>query len=183
MATAHEIALDLLRSFGPNVVARRPPLTYGQYAAAIGRDPAEFSMAVEKGMHAIGAICVIRQLPVAPVFWVRRGDDGPRGIFESDPLERQHIIETKDIDTMYVVAREYHYSTEEFTRLEAALQKSLASENVSNWSPHEIWHLTFSKKPKDSTLTYYQRAMSRYRELFDAIKSQRAAREVTVRDR
>ena len=76
---------------------------------------------------------------------------------------------------MYVVAREYHYSAEEFTRLEAALQKSLASGNVANWSPHEIWHLTFFKKPKDSTLTYYERAMNRYRELFDAIKSQRAA--------
>ena len=93
MATAHEIALDVLRSFGPNVVARRPSLTYGQYATAIGRSPAEYGLAIGKAMHAIGAACVIRQVPVAPLFWVRRADDEPRGIFESDPLERQYIID------------------------------------------------------------------------------------------
>lgn len=177
MPSAHEIALDVLRSFGPNVVARRPPWTYGQYANAIGRDPAEYGLAIGKSMHAIGAICVIRQLPVAPLFWVRRADDEPRRIFETDALERLHIVDTKDIDTMYVVAREYHYSRDEFTGLEAALGKSLASGRVANWSPHEIWHLTFFKKPTDSALTYYERAMNRYRELFDLIKSQRAARE------
>ena len=129
MASAHEIAADILRSFGPNVVARRPPMTYGQYASAIVRDPAEYGLAVSKAMHAIGALCVIRRVPVALLFWVRRADEGHRGIFESDTLERQYIIESKDIDTMYVVSREYHYTTEEFEGLEAALRKSLASGN------------------------------------------------------
>ena len=68
MPSAHEIALDVLRSFGPNVVAHRPPWTYGQYANAIGRDPAEYGLAIGKSMHAIGALCVIRQLPVAPLY-------------------------------------------------------------------------------------------------------------------
>jgi len=173
MASAHEIAVDVLHSFGMNVVARRPPMTYGQYAALIGRKPAEYGLAVGKAMHAIGALCVIRQLPVAPLYWVERADGGHRGIFESDPLERQHIIETRDIDVMYVVAREYTYSSLEFNELESALRKSLASGSVSNWSPHEIWRLTFQKTPKDSPLTYYQRAMDRYRKLFGEIKAQK----------
>lgn len=177
MASAHEIAADVLRSFGPNVVARLAPRTYGQYAGAVGRSGAEYGLAVGKAMHAIGALCVIRQVPVAPLYWVRRADDGYRGIFESDLLERQHIIESKDIDTMYVVAREYHYSTEEFAGIETALRKSLAAGNVAMWSPHDIWRLAFLKCPKNSSLTYYQRAMSRYRELFTQIKSQKAARK------
>ena len=177
MASAHEIAADVLRSFGPNVVGRRPPMTYGQYAKAIGRDPAEYGLAVGKAMHAIGALCVIRKLPVAPLYWVRNAADEPRGIFERDPLERQFIIDSKDIDTMYVVAREYSYKNEEFVGLENALRKSLSAGHVSNWSPHEIWHLTFSKHPKESPLTYYERAMAHYRELFIKIKSEKAARK------
>lgn len=177
MASAHEIALEVLRSFGPNVVARRSPMTYGQYASAIGREPAEYGLAIGQAMHAIGAICVIRQLPVAPLFWVQRANGEPSGVFENDSLERHNIVNSKDIDIMYVVAREYKYSQEEFTGLEAALRKSLASGNVSKWSPHEIWHLTFRKKPKDCTLTYYQRAMAKYRALFDEIKAQKAAKK------
>lgn len=177
MASAHEIAADVLRSFGPNVVARRSPMTYGQYAQAIGRSAAEYGLAVGKAMHAIGALCVIRQVPVAPLFWVRRADDGHRGVFESDALERHYIIESNDIDTMYVVSREYRYTTEEFSALEAALRKSLASGNVANWSPHEIWHLTFFKCPKGSAITYYQRAMNHYRDLFSHIKAQKAVRK------
>lgn len=173
MASAHEIAADLLRSFGANVVARRPPMTYGQYAALIGRSPAEYGLAVGKAMHAIGALCVIRQVPVAPLYWVQRADGEHRGIFERDPLERQHIIESRDIDVMYVVSREYSYTDEEFAGIESALRKSLASGRVANWSPHEIWHLTFHKCPKESSITYYQRAMDRYRELFRQIKAKK----------
>lgn len=176
MPSAHEIAADVLRTFGPNVVARRSPLTYGQYASAIGRNPAEYGLAVGKAMHAIGALCVVRQLPVAPLFWVRNSNDEPRGIFESDPLEHRYIVESKDIDTMYVVAREYSYSTEEFSGLEDALRKSLSAGHVSGWSPHELWHLTFSKRPKASSVTYYERAMARYRDLFARIKAAKAAR-------
>lgn len=177
MASAHEIAADVLRSFGQNVVARRTPITYGQYATAIGRSPGKYGLAVGKAMHAIGALCVIRQIPVAPLYWVRRADDEHRGIFESDSLERQYIVDSKDIDTMYVVSREYHYTSEEFEGLEAALRKSLANGGVSNWSPHQIWHLTFRECPKDSLLTYYQCAMNRYRELLNRMKIEKAARK------
>jgi hypothetical protein len=178
MASAHEIALEVLRSFGPNVVARRLPLTYGQYAASMGRDPAEYGLAIGQAMHAIGAICVLRQLPVAPLFWVRRSDSEPSKVFENDLYERHYILDSKDINTMYVVAREYEYSQEEFTDLETRLQKSLAFSGVATqWSPHKIWHETFKVKVKDSGLTYYERAMARYRTLFEQIKSKRVARK------
>jgi hypothetical protein len=173
MASAHEIASDLLRTFAQNVVARRPPWTYGQYATALGKDPRDYGLAVGMAMHAIGAICVVRQLPVAPLFWVRRADNQDAGIFESDSLERKFVIEGGNYDTMYVVAREYRYDESEFDKLHQALEKSLASGKVNEWSPHGIWHLTFAKKPKDSNLTYFERAMARYRALFEEMKRQR----------
>lgn len=174
MASAQEIALDVLRSFGPNVVSRGSPMTYGQYAASIGRNPADYGLAVGMAMHAIGALCIIRQVPVAPLFWVQSANGEAQSIFETDPIERRHIIDTKDIDTMYVVAREYRYSISEFEGIEAALRKSLASGKVTKWSPHQLWHLTFQKAPKDSAVTYYQRAMNRYHELFIQIKARKA---------
>ena len=125
MASAYEIAAGVLRSFSANVVARRPPMTYGQYAAAIGRIPAHYGLAVGKAMHAIGALCVIRQVPVAPLYWVQRVDGAERRIFESDQLEHKYIIESKDIDIMYVVSREYSYTNEEFVGIESDLQISI----------------------------------------------------------
>src|SRR2546427_11958805 len=82
MATAHEIALQLLPWFAENVVARNPPLSYGYYAGKIGRDPAKEAIIVGHAMHAIGAVCVIRQLPVAPctmlnAWTVKRGRSLP----------------------------------------------------------------------------------------------------------
>ena len=177
MASAHEIAADVLRVFSENIVTRRSPWSYGQYAQAIGKNPAEYGLAIGKAMHAIGALCVVRQIPVAPLFWVRRADNGYRGIFEADQLERQYIIESGDIDVMYVVAREYAYQADQLAKLSQALDKSLAKGHVQNWSPHELWHLTFHNKVKNSQLTFYERAMNRYRELFDKIKSEKAAKK------
>lgn len=176
MPSAHEIALELLHAFGANVVARRRPSTYGQYASSIGRAPEKYGLAIGKAMHGIGALCVVRQLPVAPLYWVQRADKERRAVFESDPLESQYIIESGDIDVMYVVAREYLYSEDEFLGLENALRKSLENGRLSAWSPHALWHLTFVKKPKGSELTYYQRAMAHYRELFEKIKTEKSAR-------
>ena len=45
-------------------------------------------------MHAIGALCVVRQLPVAPLYWVQRADGEHRGVFEQDAIERQYIVES-----------------------------------------------------------------------------------------
>lgn len=177
MASAYEIAADVLKVFSENLVARRAPKSYGQYASAINKRPAEYGLAVGKAMHAIGALCVVRQIPVAPLFWVRRDDNGYRGIFESDQLERQYIIESGDFDLMYVVAREYTYQAEELDGLGRALARSLASGNILNWSPHKLWHLTFQTKVKDSEQTVYERAISRYRELFSAIKTEKESKK------
>lgn len=173
MASSYEIAVDVLRAFGPNVVSRRPPMTYGHYASAIGQEPEKYGLAVGQAMHAIGALCVIHQVPVAPLHWIRSANDSYRGIFESDPLERQKIVESKDIDDMYVVSREYHYTQEEFDGIENALLKSLESGRISDWSPHRLWHLIFVKKPAESSLTYYERAMMHYRALLLEIKARR----------
>src|SRR5690606_9950747 len=145
----------------------------GQYAQAIGKDSREYGLAVGKAMHAIGALCVVKQIPVAPLYWVQRADGEDRGIFESNALERQHIIESKDIDTMYVAAREYKYNISDIDYLEASLRKSIDEKKITHWSPHEIWQLTFNLKPSGDNRTYYARAMDRYRSILAEIKSKR----------
>ena len=174
MASAHEIAANILRAFSENIVLRRSPWSYGQYAQAIGKNSSEYGLAIGKAMHAIGALCVVRQIPVAPLYWVRRADNGYRGIFENDQLERQYIIESGDIDVMYVVSREYIYQPDELDKLSKALDKSLSKGHVQNWSPHDLWHLTFQNRPKDSDFTFYERAMIRYRRLYEEIKLEKA---------
>ncbi len=128
-------------------------------------------------MHAIGALCVARQVPVAPLAWVRRADNGYRGIFESDALERQNVLESNDIETMYVVSREYMYSAADFEGIDLVMRKSLASGRADRWSPHRLWHATFREHPADCPQTYYQRAMARYHELLDEMKRLRPNRK------
>ena len=176
MPSAYEIAGDLLRVFGENVLTRRPPRTYGQYATALGKSPRSYGLAVGQAMHAIGAVCVVQKVPVAPLFWVKRADNQDRAIFESDPTEFLYVVASGDYDTMYVVAREYIYKQEEFDRMESTLKKMLAKGSLNSWSPHAVWHETFRKKPKDCEQTYYERAMSHYRELFAQIKASRPPR-------
>jgi hypothetical protein len=176
MPEAYKIAGDLLPLFGENVVARRPPLTYGQYAAALGMPAKKYGLAVGQAMHAIGAACVVQKVPVAPLFWVRRSDNEDRAIFENDPTEFLYVITSDNYDTMYVVAREYHYKPEEFIKLEKTLKRMLAKGSLENWSPHKVWHETFRVKRKDSEHTYFECAMLHYRALFSEIKAERAIR-------
>jgi hypothetical protein len=176
MSSAFEIAFDVLSAFGQNVVARKPPLSYGSYARLIGRAPSKDGLAIGKAMHAIGAICVVRALPVAPLHWVKREGNGERHVFESDPLERHYILEQSHYDTMFVVAREYRYSEQDFDGIEKALRVALASENPRKWSPHKLWHRTFVTRPKDSELTYFELAMRRYEKLLAEFRAERAAK-------
>jgi len=108
MATAHEIALQLLPWFAENVVARNPPLSYGYYAGKIGRDPAKEAIIVGHAMHAIGAVCVIRQLPVAPLHYVKRMDGEARQVFASNKLEADYVL--RHVGKMRIVAREYRFT-------------------------------------------------------------------------
>ena len=170
MATGKELALQLLPAFAENVVARRSPMTYGFYAKAIGRDPAKEAISIGPAMHAIGAVCVIQQLPVAPLYWVTREAGEPRQVFASDVLESHHILDRGRFDTMYVVAREYRYSMAEFERLQQAMEK-LINKAPPDWTPHFLWRLAIVKKPKGEDQTYLERAMSRYEALLAACRT------------
>jgi hypothetical protein len=141
MSSAFEIALDVLNAFAPNVIARKSPMSYGKYAALIGRTPSKDALAVGKAMHAIGAVCVVRALPVAPLYWVESEAGGEKGVFESDALERQFVLNPGHFGTMYVVAREYRYTAQDFQGVEKALRVAL--KNPSKWSPHKLWHKAF----------------------------------------
>jgi len=86
--------------------------TYGYYAQKIGRDPATESIAIGPVMHLIGAICVFRRIPIAPLYYVTRADGEPRNIFAADPLESRYVL--PHFDTLYIAAREYKYGSVEF---------------------------------------------------------------------
>jgi hypothetical protein len=173
MATGQELALQLLPLFAENVVARHSPMTYGHYAKLIGRNPAKEAISIGPAMHAIGAVCVIQQLPVAPLYWVVRAQGEPRQVFASDVLESRHILDQGRFDTMYVVAREYRYSISEFEKLQQAMQKLIAKA-PRDWTPHFLWHLAIVKKPKSDDRTYLERAMHRYDTLLAEFKAERA---------
>jgi hypothetical protein len=172
MATGQELALQLLPFFAENVVARHSPRSYGYYAKLIGRDPAKEAISIGPAMHAIGAVCVIQQLPVAPLHWVIRAKGEPRQVFASDVLESHHILERGRFDTMYVVAREYRYSIAEFERLQQAMEK-LINKAPPDWTPHFLWHLAIIKKSKGEDQTFLERAMSRYELLQAQFKEER----------
>ena len=81
MATARELAIQVLPYFAGYVLAGHVH-PYGVYAKAIGRDPAKESMVIGKAMHAIGAVCVLAAIPVAPLYFIKRADGEWRGVFE-----------------------------------------------------------------------------------------------------
>jgi hypothetical protein len=172
MATGQELALKLLPLFAENVVARQER-TYGYYAKAIGRDPAKDAISLGPAMHAIGAVCVIQQLPVAPLHWVASANGNRRQVFANDPLESQEILDQGRFDIMYVVAREYRYSMIEFENLHQTLKK-LIEKAPPDWTPHFLWHLSIVKKPKGEAITYLERAMLRYTTLFAELKADRS---------
>lgn len=173
MAAARDLALQLLPAFAESVVARHPPKTYGYFARAIGRDPATEAISIGPAMHAIGAVCVMRQLPVAPLFWVIREDGAAGQVFASDALESHHILGAGRFNTMLVVAREYQYSMAEFEGLRLTMEK-LVSKAPANWTPHFLWHMAIVRKPRGEDQTYLERAMSRYEKLLAEFKEKRA---------
>lgn len=173
MATGQELALRLLPLLAENVVARHSPKTYGYYAKLIGRDPAKEAIAIGPAMHAIGAVCVIQQLPVAPLYWVVRAQGKPRQVFANDLLESHHIRDKGRFDIMYVVAREYRYSMAEFERLQQTMERLIAKA-PPDWTPHFLWHLAIVRKPKGEDQTYLERAMFQYDTLLAEFKAERA---------
>ena len=168
MASARELAIEVLPHFAQNVLTGHVH-AYGVYAKAIGRDPAKESMVIGKAMHAIGAVCVLAAIPIAPLHFIKRADDEWRGVFESDVLETAHVLPHYDL--LYVTAREFKYSEGDFARVEKALKEVLPKYlRPDQLSPHDIWHWAICAKLKDGS-TPFERALAKYRELFEKIKA------------
>ena len=172
MASGQELAVQLLPHFAKNVVARSQ-MTYGYYARAIGRNSAKESLSIGPAMHSIGAVCVIQEIPVAPLYWVRRESGEPRQVFTSDALESRDILGLGRFETMFVVAREYQYSSSDFEKIRETME-ALIAEAPKNWTPHFLWHYAIVNKPEGEDRTYLERAFTRYETLLADFKAKRA---------
>jgi hypothetical protein len=130
-------------------------------------------MVVGPAMHLIGALCIICQLPVAPLYWVTRADNEPKDVFASDVMEAKHVLPHHS--TLYVVSRDYGYSRADFDAISRRLKKMLleTEKYPSDWTPHFMWHQVILKHPKNSTQTYFERALQRYESLFEELRTQR----------
>ena len=136
MSSARELALEVLPHFRANVLARSVR-TYGFYAKVIGRDAAKESMVIGKAMHAIGGTCAFIGIPVAPLYYVKRADGEWRGIFQSDSIERTHVLPHYDLLT--VSARIYDYTEDDFRKIEKALRELFPKYLKPNQlSPHDL---------------------------------------------
>jgi hypothetical protein len=171
MATALELAVDVLPHFAKHVVAGQVR-SYAVYANAIGRDPAKESMLIGKAMHIIGAVCVFAAIPIAPLHYVTRSDGEWRGVFQADPNESLHVLPHYDL--LYVVARAYKYSEEDFERIDNGLRNVLPKHLPPDYiSPHHVWHWVIYTKLKDGR-TVFERALARYSELREALRNAKA---------
>jgi hypothetical protein len=174
MTTAREIAIEVLPHFTERVLARRVS-SYGFYAKAIGRNPAKESMVIGQAMHAIGAVCVLARVPVAPLHFVERTDGDWRGVFEADPAEQIHVLPHYNL--LCVTARVHKYTEKDFARVRLGLRETLPKPlRPDQMSPHDIWRLAIYSKLQDST-TPLQRALAQYQTIFDAAKARRQAKE------
>ena len=123
-------------------------------------------------MHAIGAVCLMTSIPVAPLHFVKRFDGEWRGIFESDPSERLSVL--PHYSTLYVAAREHRYIPAEFEMIEEKLRSVIPPA----WTPHALWHFAIYIKTKALPhQTALERAMKVYKaELAEASKTPFARR-------
>lgn len=168
MATAREVAIEVLPYFEQSVLAGHV-LPYGHYAAGIGRDAAKESMVIGQAMHAIGGVCALCGIPIAPLFFIKRSDGEWRGVFEGNASERQHVLPHYDL--LYVTAREYKYTNKDFQRLKRGLTEVLPKHlGPDQLSQHDIWHVAIFSKLKDGT-TPFERAVSKYKEIYAEAKA------------
>ena len=167
MATAREVAIEVLPHFARHVLSG-DVRSYGVYANAIGRNPAKEGPVIGQAMHAIGGVCVLVGIPVAPLYFVERADGEWRGVFESDPDEQLDVLPHYDL---LLVTAIYKYQEKDFERIARAMRETLPKYlRPDQLSPHDIWHLAITEKRKDST-TPLQRALVKYRAIFDAAES------------
>lgn len=161
MDSARTIALNVLPAFAANVLDGRER-TYGYYARIIGRSPDKEAMVIGHAMHMIGALCVIFEIPVAPLAYVKRANKSRPAVFERDAVERVHVLPHYNV--MCLAARIHTYSRDEFIRIEGALREKVKD----SWSPHEMWHQAVWQKPKGTEESYLLRSIERYKSLIEA---------------
>lgn len=168
MTSARELAIEVLPHFAKNVLAGRVH-PYGVYAKAIGRDPAKESMVIGKAMHAIGAVCVLAKVPVAPLHFIKRADGQWQGVFESDYAESTYVLPHYEL--LYVTAREFKYSENDFARVEKGLREVLPKLSDA-FSPHDVWRWAIYTKLKDGS-TPLERALESYREVLELLRAKK----------
>jgi len=139
--------------------------SYGYYAKKIGLDPARESIVLGPAFHAIGGVCVLAGIPVAPLYYVKREDGAWRGVFQSDPLEALRVLPYYKI--LFVAAREGRYEEEGFQRVFKGLTEILPQ----SWSPHFIWHYAIVNSFDESGQTYFERSLDRYRCIVDEVRN------------
>jgi len=167
MPTAREIALELLPSFTANVL-KKSVCSYGWYAAKIDRNPSKESMVVGMGMHAIGAACVFAKVPIAPLHYVKRDDDGWRGVFERDPVENVHVLPHYNL--LYVTAREHNYTAAKMAKLDRALRDVLPRILPEDYlSPHQLWQFTIYYNLKSGGTPWLE-ALAHYNKLMETLR-------------
>lgn len=164
---SREVAAQVLPHFTEAVLARKQH-TYGHYARLIGRDIKKEAITIGPAMHLIGALCVIRQVPVAPLFYLKRGDGEARDVFASDSIEAKYVLPHREMLT--VLSREYIYTAPDFDGVSKALQKIISDKWPPYYSPHHMWHQLALKRPKDSKQTYFERALDKYGTLFEELR-------------
>jgi len=168
MPSAREIAIQVLPFFAEEVLAGNV-LPYGFYAKAIGRSAAKEAMVIGQAMHAMGAACVLTQIPVAPLHFAKRADDGWRGVFEADSAERLHVLPHYDL--LYVTAREFAYSHQDFRRVARVLREVFPKYlKPDQLSPHDLWHVVIYWKLREGG-TIFTKALDKCREIYANAKS------------
>jgi len=157
--TAVQLALEVMPHFIKSVVDERRVRTYGSYCRAIGLDPVEYGRSMGKAMHAVGAACVVRRVPIAPLYWVERENGTDGEIFERRWRESAQVLPHRDF--LYCVARDHRYTAEELRAVEATLSKAVES----GYSPDRMWDVVIKGKPKGQAKTGFVLALERYKEI------------------
>lgn len=172
---ARVTASAILPHFGRSVIAGEVR-TYGHYALRVGLDPTRDGHKIGQAMHVIGAACVFKGIPVAPLHFVKQASNAWRRVFMSDALEARDIL--PHYDTLLIAARVYRYGESEFEKVESAIDTFVKQGSIDSYSfsPHHLWHLALTLKPKGCSETYFDRALGVYRTIIEDERRRRLAK-------
>lgn len=173
---SRETAFEILPHFAKNVLAKRVR-TYGHYAQCIGLTPSKDGLKVGHAMHVIGAACVFRCVPIAPLHYVKGADGEWRKVFKSDPLEARDVL--PHYDALLTSARAYEYNEQDFQNISESIDAMVNTGSIKDYdlSPHHLWHWAIVNKPEGYKETYFERALSRYKIFIESERRKRQEKE------